>query len=280
MAARLSTAHTLVPASAEASSSTKPSAPPSGFEDEDLELQAALQASLMGTGQQDYAALAQSTSTSRTTSIQPTPPTRTAEFHDVQAHPVDDPVAASMARNRAIMQRMQREQEMALNEGYDEEDALGFGSTDGTGVHSAGESSQRHEAQTASEMEEAEAIQRAVEESRAETRANDAMDMSGDDEEWRPTPSLPTAPGDRVYDDEDSELQAALKASLEGLPEGFVVPPTPRSPPQTTVSTEAPASSVPSEALGPQTDEEEEQKLSVEIDAAEMRRRRLARFGG
>ncbi|KAF8514147.1 Josephin-domain-containing protein [Gautieria morchelliformis] len=280
MGTRLSTAHALVPASAETSSSTKPSAPPSGFEDEDLELQAALQASLIGAGQQDYVAITQSTSASRTTSNLPTPPTRTAEFHEVQAHPVDDPVAASMARNKAIMQRMQREQEMALNEGYDEEDGMGFGSTNGTGVRSAGESSQRHGAQTAGEMEEADAIQRAIEESRAETRANDeqgAMDMSEGDEEWRPMPSLPAASGDRVYDDEDSELQAALKASLEGLPEGFVVPPTP---PQASVSTEAPASSVPSEPLASQTDEEEEQKLTVEIDAAEMRRRRLARFAG
>lgn len=285
MGARLSTSHTLQPVNAEASSSSS-SRPPAGFEDEDLELQAALQASLTGSGQLDYAAFTQSISTTRPMSSLPTPPTGMTAFSELQPDPIDDPVAASMARNKAIMQRMLQQQEFALREGYDEEVAMGFGSTtNGIEMHRAGEASQGHEPRTAGQMEEEEAIRQAIEESRTDGSGADddrvAMDVTDDEAEWRPRqqrvpPSLPTVSGDRVYDDEDSQLQAALKASLEGLPEGFVVPPTP---PRESSST---ASTVPPGAVASKTGEleEEEEKPTAEIDAEEMRRRRLARFAG
>ena len=273
MGARLSTSHTLQPADA-------------GFEGEDLELQAALQASLTGPDQLRYAALEQSSSAARPTSSLPMPPSGRTAFPGIQPDPLHDPVATSMARNKAIMQRMQQQQEMVLREGYDEEVATGFGNINGVEMRRSGESSHQQEAQTTDEMEEEEAIRRAIEESRTDGSSTgidrESMDVVNNDAEWRPgqlqhmPPSLPTASGDRVYDDEDSQLQAALKASLEGLPEGFVVPPTP---PRGDQSKSATAQSIPAEAQANEPEEEEENP-TVEIDAEEMRRRRLARFAG
>lgn len=92
----------------------------------------------------------------------------------------------------------------------------------------------------------------------------------------------------RVIDDEDAELQAALKASLEGLPGDFQVPATP---PRKLVHTSLSASAGPSGIRLPASVasvsemEEEEENESVgspppaEVDAEEMRKRRLARFG-
>lgn len=104
----------------------------------------------------------------------------------------------------------------------------------------------------------------------------------------------------RVVDDEDAELQAALKASLEGLPEGFVVPPTPprpavRStsssyPPMTPMNQPAGSPNIVTEDEDEEDSEDDEEaegkgkerELSPEqekLDVDEMRRRRLARFG-
>jgi len=105
-------------------------------------------------------------------------------------------------------------------------------------------------------------------------------------------------PSHRVYDDDDAELQAALKASLENVPEGFTIPDIPPLP---VASAPIPASSTssnpvpsPPKRRGTEDDEvaseagtsttsteashsqPEEQNVSVD----EMRRRRLARFGG
>lgn len=286
MGTRLSTSRAAI---ARASSSKSP-APVSGFEDEDLELQAALQASLTGAGQPDYVAFGQSTSTSHATSSLPTPPNPSTEIARAQSEPVDDPVAASIARSKAIMQRMQREQEMALREGYHDEVAMGFGGADGLmTTRPTGEPSRSYETQTPGEMEEAEAIRQAIEESRADRNGADdnqeAMDISDGDAAVQPSilppssihlpiPASRPMASDRVYDDEDSELQAALKASLEGLPEGFVVPPTP---PRVIASAAVPDLS---DSVASENDNEEEEEKPVEIDAEEMRRRRLARFAG
>ena len=292
MGTRLSTSRAAI---ARASSSKSP-ASVSGFEDEDLELQAALQASLTGAGQPDYVAFGQSTSTSHATSSLPTPPNPSTEIARAQSEPVDDPVAASIARSKAIMQRMQQEQEMALREGYHDEVAMGFGGADGFMTRPTGEPSRSYEVtQTPGEMEEAEAIRRAIEESRADRNGADdnqeAMDISDGDAAMQPpmlapssvhlpTPASRPMASDRVYDDEDSELQAALKASLEGLPEGFV-PPTP---PRGITSAAVPdlSGSIASENDNEEEEEEEEaeEEKPVEVDAEEMRRRRLARFAG
>lgn len=274
---------------------TDASSKPPGLEDEDLGLQAALQASLMGVeGNIDLASPTQGPSAphARSTSRFPTPPlhaTRLPDEPQVDAGAADDPVAASMARSKVIMERMLREQEMALREGYDEEVTFGFGGTHGAwaAARRSGESSRIPEGRTAGQEAEEEAIRRAIEESRAENNDNvasmaSAMDVADSDDEWRPAqeaarPSDVPAfgeVGNRVYDDEDSELQAALKASLEGIPEGFFVPPTPPR------ASAPPASSIHVQSEPIVTENEETVKPAEEIDPEEMRRRRLARFCG
>jgi len=97
-------------------------------------------------------------------------------------------------------------------------------------------------------------------------------------------------------DDEDAQLQAALKASLEGLPQDYVPPATPphrlvhtSQPPP--ILREPPPGQPPAElsdAEDGDTQEEssgkgkarEESPEMEEVDMDEIRRRRLARFGG
>jgi Ataxin-3 len=86
------------------------------FEDEDLELQAALQASLLensGSG----SVLPPQLPLGRP---QPSSLFSATLASSIGADP-NDPVAASMARNRAALARMQQEQAMALREGYVDE---------------------------------------------------------------------------------------------------------------------------------------------------------------
>jgi ataxin-3 len=111
-----------------------------------------------------------------------------------------------------------------------------------------------------------------------------------------PTPSEPEPlpKVSRVIDDEDAELQAALKASLEELPEGFVPPTTPpRQPVHVSqppiLSREQPSRLVPAvpsddeaedvqESSGKGKAREESPEIE-KLDVDEMRRRRLAKFG-
>ena len=119
------------------------------------------------------------------------------------------------------------------------------------------------------------------------------------------TPAEAAEPsGHRVYDDEDEEFQAALRASLASMPEEFVPPPSPlpvRAPPQpqrpsltesvrssgTTAVATPPLEPVVSSTSHDDDDDDEAplERLSspppVEetVDVDEMRRRRLARFG-
>lgn len=332
------------------------------FEDEDMELQAALQASLMDDG-----AGPGSHTPSSQPSHPPSPP------HD----PVD-PVAASMARNRLIMEHMRRHQEIALQEQYEEEAARVAHATASADASTAsddagGPTTRRRRRR--GEDEEDEMLRRAILESQLlagettgsqptqpqnQTRAraqetsstvevitnphaplmedgdseeDDAdfvdaemdveVDSDDDDERYRlhpairptapdqaPAPLLPLGaelglgrmqplpyPNHRVYDDDDAELQAALKASLENVPEGFRIPSTPppaaQPAPSSFVPIQSQSGATPSSSAprrGAADDDgvasEADTNTSVEapveqsVDVDEMRRRRLARFGG
>ena len=96
-----------------------------------------------------------------------------------------------------------------------------------------------------------------------------------------------------MYDDEDEEFQAALRASLDHVPEGWTAPPEFESHrPQATSSS---ISAVPVIAPSPRSVEDDTESVVSEdtpssdtpvtakeetVDVDEMRRRRLARFGG
>ncbi|KAH9935644.1 Josephin-domain-containing protein [Fomitopsis serialis] len=296
-----------------------------GFEDEDMELQAALQASLM---QQPYeypvppagplpsasisaaptGALGSmrdfgntATPTVRTPPIAPRPPPQVVDLRDDDdddeeydpdyvpepdddAGAVnDDPVAASMARNRAFLARFQREQEAALRESYGDEET-------------EARAAQRRREQE----EEEEMIRRAIAESEEMHRARarqgqEDVEMRGPEDEPPVVPPHPsTMPiGHRVYDDEDAELQAALRASLEGVPEGFRMPDTPPTTarPLQSATTSAPAPPpIQREPSVASTQSESDASIATESDSEpppqeqlsmeEIRRRRLARFGG
>jgi Ataxin-3 len=324
-----------------------------GFEDEDMELQAALQASLMDGG--DFvlplhsgsgSGLASQTGIRTPTRQQPSLPPMAAHpprnlslpplgFQPLgfpppplqQQHDAADPVAASMARNRMIMERMRREQEMALRDQYEEEVArldgagVNMGSDVGVGATGAGTgigTRTRGTRRTRAEEEEEEMVRRAIEESQASSGSGSSSNTSSrvvvndidddeyveeaevdeemvydsdDDEDYRPQgtrmpPPIqpPAQPNHRVYDDDDAELQAALKASLESAPEGFTIPeiaPLPAAPPPTSILSGSQGSGTDDEAASEASAEatqvqEQEEKVSVD----EMRRRRLARFGG
>jgi Ataxin-3 len=334
--------------------STHPAAGIEGFEDEDMELQAALQASLMGSGglAEDFV-LPPSTARSipsgsgprtgpgginiRTPTLPPMasvpplgfpPPVRSQAQYDPA-----DPVAASMARNRLIMERARREQEMALQEQYEEEAER---------VANANASPATRTRTRRGEEEEEEMLRQAIRESQllagegtqqasstvitnphAPLMVDDEddedadfvdaeMDVDDDDEEYHPPfrPAVPPTvlpaptplsnaelgpmqplsyPNHRVYDDDDAELQAALKASLENVPEGFTIPPEPRpAAPSSSVPVQSAATSLSnrrsiddelaSEADTTSMEASQPEEQSVSVD--EMRRRRLARFGG
>ncbi|KII92471.1 hypothetical protein PLICRDRAFT_134105 [Plicaturopsis crispa FD-325 SS-3] len=280
--------------------------PETGFEDEDMELQAALQASLMADSSDftlPHPVSAHSSapaSGSRTPMRSNFPVIPGAYIPDTElSEDPSDPVAASMARNRAMLDRMRREQEMALQEGYEEEIARaqggqhpGSGAYPGFGARPP----------VAEEDDEDELFRQAIRDSEADNNAQrDDDDMEVDDSEYRPSaPRIPvSAPGPafgggahRVYDDDDAELQAALKASLEQIPEGFVLP---ESPPRV-----PPSHPPPAQLVVPQTHDREQSEDNSEagseadaslvssdapepeenLDMDEVRKRRLARFGG
>ena len=209
-----------------------------------------------------------------------------------------DPVAASMARNRQLLERMRQEQEHAQRELWSEADL---------DPEEAEALQQRREARRRQEEEEEEMLRRAIEESERTYREHTSKRPEDEDEEIEELESA-GAPysasaftpayysSDRVYDDDDAELQAALKASLEHVPAGyqhpnFEEPPQPvhtsSTYPTSGSNTATPASisskdreenaSIAStEASANEAPEPEvEEQLSVD----EIRRRRLARFG-
>lgn len=199
-----------------------------------------------------------------------------------ETRPDFDPVAASRARNQAFMERAMREQEMALRESRQVEAAR----------LQAGYSTRRPNPRQEEEDEE---LRRAIEESRALHEGLNAPGSSSDHNEVQAVEELSrqnlSGPAvhsqDRVYDDDDAELQAALQASLADAPDGFALPdpPTPvRRQPSLppVISPESQPKDEDDKETETETESEadtsilEEEKLSVE----EMRRKRLARFGG
>ncbi|KAJ3558022.1 hypothetical protein NM688_g1160 [Phlebia brevispora] len=313
------------------------------FEDEDMELQAALQASLMGSGGDPYSQYSQGESSRGQTAQSEhyrvpittgTPPVAQSSHYRVpittpsdsgsQPHtPVDpseaysnirrnydvlrprndveeevddnllpaiqDPVAASRARAQALMEQARREQEAALRDTYAEDEAR----------TRAGLPSRRN---TRQEQEDAD-LQRAIEESRAlheaqlrrASTSSSPEEMEEDDDLYQTPreqsePASPTAAyreTHRVYDDDDAELQAALKASLESVPAGFTIPSPPPRPqrPQEVAPAQA---SVPPPTTQEEHDTEteseaEESNISeeppAELTLEEIRRRRLEKFG-
>ncbi|KAF9520269.1 hypothetical protein BS47DRAFT_1387314 [Hydnum rufescens UP504] len=256
----------------------------SGFEDEDLELQRVLQASLVHTS---------STSSA----------------------PRTDPVAPPMIPGpgpSTFAESARRGFDAALEEHEQIQEGLEIPSV----------GAQRY--RTRAEEDEEEMIRRAMEESLRSSNHivededdgeynddeidddNDAYFDDDDDENMAPispsrvlnpaapqiqtsttpTPSVPLGAlnhgPSRVIDDEDAELQAALRASLEGLPEGFSVPETP---PRRLIHTSTTTASPQTADVSRGVEDEEREVQSPEPAAAEkpdideIRRRRLARFG-
>jgi hypothetical protein len=125
-----------------------------------------------------------------------------------------DPVAASVARNRLIMERMRREQEMAF-EDVDMED-----------VGRRRRETQEEEEMLKKAIEESEKLAKEVEE-RQQQKNQDQRPHAGGSSSTSPMRvSSSLMEGHRVYDDEDEEFQAALRASLQDVPQGYEPPPS------------------------------------------------------
>lgn len=242
-----------------------------GFEDEDYELQAALQASLMGAqGEESFerttnptasavlppvvAAAGPNVRSGSGTPPHPSQPPTSGAGISLPGHADVDPVTAGMERNRVLLQRMREQQEFAAQEVWseaelspEEQQAL----------------NERRERRRLQEEEEEEELRRAIEES--ERLALERQVSSIDNMETDAPAALSRQSSSRynAQDDEDAELQAALKASLEHA--GVASPrPTGHDADETeSVVSEDAVASPPAESLS--------------VD--EIRKRRLAKFG-
>lgn len=323
-------------ASSETQHSSSPYSPRAsvGFEDEDFELQAALQASLGGAAvgipmpQHHAGPVAGGTRAispapgpnigfPASPTLSPPPPVPHPSTRPV-SQPMANPVAASMARNQVVLERMRREQEAALREHYHDE-VTRFGQNPPGNMSRSRMGSRVRE--------EDEEIRRAIAESEEMAREQ-GLDLgraqAGGDEVGRRTRSDNTQQaepsrtepihGGRVYDDEDAELQAALQASLETAPPGIHTSTPPRvsdSPMRRSPHPAAASRAAPRLGTGSSndtnvhdvdgdgdddddldydeedtatsdtlSDSAEAQQQAENVSVEEMRRRRLARFGG
>jgi ataxin-3 len=258
-----------------------------GFENEDYQLQAALQASLMD-GSLDQPSFSPpryipnlqptiNSSSSTSGSARPDSGSLTPRsMHHIggsmssPGHEDVDPIAASAERNRLLLQRMKEEQEYAQREVWSGADLT-------PEEHIALQA--RREQRQREEQEEAEDMRKAIEKSRALAQRSQLEvdeDIEIDDENHdmdaeSPYPHKSFVPGNRVYDDDDAELQAALKASLEHMPPN-VASQLPKSS-SDAEDTESIVSDTTSAA------EEPTSNVTPAVSLDEIRRRRLARFG-
>jgi len=129
-----------------------------------------------------------------------------------------DPVAASVARNRLIMERMRREQEMAFRDTFEDVDM--------EDLSRRGRETQQEEEMFKRAVEESEKLAKELEERQRKNRDNQSHTGGSTPTSSSHIPS-PLMQGQRVYDDEDEELQAALRASLQDVPPGYQPPPSP-----------------------------------------------------
>ena len=188
-------------------------------EDEDYELQAALQASL--TSQEGYGSSYSNIPSSSTLNDTNSRPSRQHHEHDSTG---PDPVAASMERNRVLLQRMREQQEFAQRELW---------SVNRLDPEQQATQDAQRQARLRQEEEEAEQYRKAIAESevmarqwderqkdnsqRAQIQNLTSAERNGD----TPVPSTDYSLSEyRYHDDEDAELQAALRASLENVSPG------------------------------------------------------------
>ena len=119
------------------------------------------------------------------------------------------------------MERMRREQEMAFQDTFEDVDMEDF-------------ARRRRETQEEEDMlkkaiEESEKLAREVEERQRQENQDRQPHTRGSSSASPAQISSSLREGQRVYDDEDEELQAALRASLQDVPPGYNPP---RSPPK------------------------------------------------
>jgi Ataxin-3 len=233
-----------------------------GIESEDHELQAAIQASLMAASGGSYPP---------SSSFHYAPPMPSSSLPPINSGGSAlgrsgsddlDPVAASAARNQAMLERMLNEQRGAQEELW----------SDGLGRPRV----------NAEEEDEAEMIRRAIAESEALAQ-NPRTDAEG----W-PTDFNPSS--HRVYDDDDEELQAALRASLEEGPSDWKPTESP-APSHPSAASVQPQLNVPSIEATISGSEDTTSNVSEDADVSraeeapqpsvdDIRKARLARFGG
>jgi len=292
---------------AQRSSSARSPRSPALFEDEDFQLQAALRASLDGPlvsvpMPRPHGGPVASSSRARSPGAvtgfpnpflrsppSPIPPPVPPPSTRPTDRPMENPVAASMARNQAMLERFRQEQEVALRGHYPR-----------PGSHVVDDEEQLRIALAVSEA-------MAREQGGDRTGSGDAAGTRERSENVQAREGR--VHGGRVYDDEDADFQAALKASLETAPPGAHTPNTTTPPPRTSTHPPPPASR---SIAGPHTeplagaddgegdddyqlysdDDQEDtatevtssdadlQPTAQDVSVEEMRRRRLARFGG
>jgi ataxin-3 len=274
--------------------------------DEDMELQAVLQASLMASGGEDSWTPPAASAAAPTPPLHETIPPTQNRFAAPGAFPDDegvgmgddedvhedaelsaerqareleaagDAVGAGMARSQAKLARFQREQAVA---------ARGLELFGGAGESPA--QRQARERRQREHAEEEEMMRRAIEESRAMAEASGSG--SGHQDDAMEDVSTPSVPERRTYDDDDEELQAALRASLESAPPGLQVPDHPEDSisagtvPRSRLERAESVASVQSTATyktesDAETEDGKEQAAPQE-SMEEMRKKRLARFG-
>jgi ataxin-3 len=344
---RISTSRTLKSSSGKPSQNTAGEWASVGLEDEDMALQAALYASVLG----------QPESTPASASIVPElarPGTSRRDSEEWDIRGASSVFGGSSSRSRAppastALARFDEEQMGGLDEpivGEESDHMIASILSNERGFEDLSPvippSRTRPRRQRQEDEEEEEMVRRAIEASQREEREDEVDDVDmihfdeeehhgflDDEDEERELqrllaqrqrdrqpllPELPIIPAldpnptfdrfgapalganaahlSRTYDDEDTELQAALKASLEAAPVDFSVPPPPKPATRAvsndidTAAAVSTSASTSKRVEDEEEDEEEEEETEEEPEppkqptAEEMRKARLARFGG